>query len=214
VAGRVVVEEVHLRLRTLDLVEQLLSLLEVGRRRQVVLLEDVEARHSLGSHVRGRDLARLRDVLDHRRPVDSERHGLPLVDVGDVGQVEAVVVRREVRDDGPLLRLLETVDLLRRLTAVVQAGVDFAVLEGLESRDRVGDHARLDPRERDVAGVAPLVPLLERERGVVLPVRELERAARDDVLRVRPGVSELLDGRLVNRQERLMRGLGDEPRLR
>jgi hypothetical protein len=48
----------------------------------------------------------------------------------------------------------------------------------------------------------------------VLPRIELERPVGDDVVRVRPPVSVLLDGRPVHRQERVVAHLLHEPRLR
>jgi hypothetical protein len=48
----------------------------------------------------------------------------------------------------------------------------------------------------------------------VLPRRELERAVRDDVRRLGPLGAELLDRLLVDGEERVVRRLLDEPRLR
>jgi hypothetical protein len=48
----------------------------------------------------------------------------------------------------------------------------------------------------------------------VLPGLELERAVGDDVRRLGPLVAELVDGLLVHGQERVVRGLLHEPRLR
>ena len=71
----------------------------------------------------------------------------------------------------------------------------------------------LDPLEGDVVGVTPVGVLDEVDLGLVLPRLEHERAVGDDVLRVRPVVAELLDRRLVDRQEQVVRDLLDEPRL-
>ena len=49
--------------------------------------------------------------------------------------------------------------------------------------------------------------------GLVIPRLEHEGAVGDDVLGVRPVVAELLDGRLVDREERVVRDLPEEPGL-
>ena len=66
----------------------------------------------------------------------------------------------------------------------------------------------------DVRRVAPLVPLDEVDARVVLPRLELERAVRDDVRGLRPLLTELLDRRTVDSQERVVCELLDEPWLR
>ena len=77
----------------------------------------------------------------------------------------------------------------------------------------------LDDPPRDLLDVdairtAPLLPLRQRDRLVVLPVRQPVGPVRDDVPGLGPAPAERLRGRAVNRQERHVCDLGDEPRLR
>ena len=159
-----------------------------------------------------RQLTALRDVVDDRLAVDRERHRATLLDVSDVLDVEPVVVGAETRVLLVLGRLLQPGDLVRRQALVEH--VDLAGLERLHRGRAVGDHAAVDARQLDVGGVAPAVPLDQVDVGVVLPRLELERPVRDDVRRLGPLVAELLDGLLIDREERRVRRLLDEPRLR
>ena len=135
------------------------------------------------------------------------------MNVGDVLDVEAVVVRTQCRIRLVLRRILQASDLVRRKSAAVER-VDLARLERLNARRAVDDDLARHAREADVGCVTPVVVLHEVDLGVVLPLGELERTVGDDVLRLRPLVAELLHRRLVHGEERVMGGLLDEPRLR
>jgi hypothetical protein len=134
-----------------------------------------------------------------------------LVDVGDVLQVEPVVRGPETRIELVLRRVLQPRDLRRRKLLVED--IDLAGLERLNCRRPVHDDPALDARELHVGRVTPVRILHERDRSARLSVLHLEGPVRDDVLRARPALTELLDGLLVHRQENMVRGLLDEPRL-
>jgi hypothetical protein len=135
------------------------------------------------------------------------------VHVGQVLEVEAVVVRPECGVRLVLRGLLEACDLVRRQAARVER-VHLAGLERLHPRRPVDDDLAVHARQRDVGGIAPVIPLHEVDGCVVLPRLELERAVGDDVLRIRPAVAELFDRGAVDGQERRVAHLLDEPGLR
>ena len=164
-----------------------------------------------GVQPRRRQLILLRDVVDDLAAVDRERHRAALVHVRDVLDVEAVDVGAEGRVLLVVLGLLDLGDLLGRQ---VRVDVDLAGLVRLDGRRRVVDHAPVHARERDAVGVAPLLVLDQVDAVVVLPRLELERTVRDDVRGLGPLRAELLDRRPVHGEERRVRGLLDEPRLR
>ncbi len=67
--------------------------MSAGLRQKLGVRSDrVEARHAARRVARGRQLVGLRDVVDDRAPIDSECHRPPLIHVGDVLHVDAVVV--------------------------------------------------------------------------------------------------------------------------
>ena len=65
-----------------------------------------------------------------------------------------------------------------------------------------------------VVGAAPVLPLHQSHRLVVLPAGQLVRAVGDDAGRLRPLLSVLLHRLAVHGEEGRVRRLGDEPRLR
>ena len=97
------------------------------------------------------------------------------------------------RTQGPL----QAGDLVGRKAAGIER-VHLAGLESLHLRRPVDDDLAVHTRERDVFSPAPRLVLHEVDRGVVLPGLELERAVRDDVVRIGPAIAVLFDGGPVN----------------
>ena len=132
--------------------------------------------------------------------------------VGDHLGVEAVVVDAERRELLVRRRRLDARRVGRRPAGLVD--VDVTRVERLLGSRSLGDDLHLDRVELHARRVVVVGVLHERQRRVVLPRLQRERAVAHVVARIRPLVAPLRHRGLVRRDERRVRQLLDEPRLR
>ena len=130
-----------------------------------------------------------------------------------LGRVQHVVVNRALRAVHEIDRAAEMIDPRGGRNVVVQ-GVNLARLVQVHHRRRVFHRIERNRLEPDVRHIPVLGAANVDELVVRLPGLQGERAASDDVLRLRPGLAEGLDGLAGDRPEKLMRDETREKRHR
>ena len=151
-------------------------------------------------------------MVDDRATVDRQRHRSALIHVRDLLEVEADVVRGELRALVVVGLALEARNV-GRTEHLGGERVDATCLERLHRSRPARDDRQLDVLDRYAARVAPAGPPGQVDLGVVPPADEAECSVGDDVRGLRPLVPPPLDRGARDREEDVVREQVRQPGL-